>query len=142
MRKSTQKKLMSIFILLMFGGSSLAYAVISAIPKDSTSTWAAHLSIVILDQEYTVPMVGFSNNQPTARVFTADESGILYKSVNAPVTLGDFFGEWNETFDSTCIFDHCNTNSSTVTMFVNGKVNDQFQNYIVQSGDYISIVYG
>jgi len=142
MRKSTQKKLMSIFILLMFGGSSLAYAVISAIPRDSTATWVAHLSIVINDQQYEVPVVGFSNNQPTARVFTADESGILYKSVNAPVTLGDFFGAWDKTFNSTCIIDHCNTNTSTVTMFVNGKVNDQFQNYIVQSGDYISIVYG
>jgi len=56
------------------------------------------------------------------------------------LTLGYFFYVWNETFSATCIFDYC-TDNGDLKMFVNGKDNNEFGNYIMHDGDDILIQY-
>lgn len=149
MKRSTKKQIITIFILLVFLGSSVTYAIISAVPSGTTvSNWRAQLAIVIFEDIYPIPTdIGVSGNQTTGKVFTLSTDGILYKSVEGDVTLKDFFEAWNETFNSTCILTYCNTESnttnvtSTVAVFVNGKINLEYENYVIQNNDQIVIDY-
>ncbi|MBI2632351.1 hypothetical protein HYW75_05080 [Candidatus Pacearchaeota archaeon] len=52
--------------------------------------------------------------------------------------LGEFFQVWGKSFNSRCIFDFC-TENGTLTMMVNGKVNTEFDNYIMRDQDEITI---
>jgi hypothetical protein len=148
MKRSTKKQLITIFILLIFMGSTITYAIISAVPSGNTvSGWRAQMAIVIFGDQYPIPVdIGYTNTTK-AKVFTTSTDGTLYKSVDGDVTLKDFFDAWNETFNSTCILSYCNTKSnttnitSTVAMFVNGKINLEYENYVIQSNDQIIIDY-
>lgn len=149
MKRSTKKQIITIFILLVFLGSSVTYAIISAVPSGTAvSNWRAQLAIVISEDIYPIPTdIGVSGNKTTGKVYTLSTDGILYKSVEGDVTLKDFFEAWNETFNSTCILTYCNTESnttnvtSTMAMFVNGKINLEYENYVIQNNDQIVIDY-
>jgi hypothetical protein len=146
MKRATKNRIITIFILLTFLGSSVTYAIISAIPSgDTSSGWMAQLVILVPGYEqqgYPIPAdIGYVGNQSTANVFTRSTDGILYKSTIDDVTIKDFFEVWGKTFNSTCILDYCNTNNSYVTMFVNKKINQQFENYVIQDRDQIIIYY-
>jgi hypothetical protein len=56
------------------------------------------------------------------------------------LTLGYFFHVWGKPFNSTCIFDYC-TSNGTLTMYVNGQENNEFQNYLMHDKDEIVIEY-
>jgi len=143
MKRTTKTRIITIFILLMFLGSSITYAIISAFPQENTvSGWAAQLFIVIYGEQYPISAdIGIVGNETVGKIYTTSTDGILYKSVNEDVTLGDFFNEWNQTFNSTCILSYCNTNTSSMVMFVNGKQNSEYEYYIIQNRDVIVIDY-
>ena len=126
----------------MFLGSSITYAIISALPQQNTvSGWMAQLVIVIYGEQYPIPAdIGYTN-ESQAKVYTTSTDGILYKSVNGDVTLKDFFDTWGKNFNSTCILDYCDTNTSSMVMFVNGKLNSDYEYYIIQNRDVIVIDY-
>jgi len=143
MKRETKTRIITIFILLMFLGSSMTYAIISAFPNENTVLgWRALLVIVIYGEQYSIPAdIGIINNESKAKVYTTSTDGILYKSVDEDVTLKDFFDVWGKNFNSTCILDYCNTNTSSMVMFVNGKQNSDYEYYIIQNKDVIVIDY-
>lgn len=143
MRKSTKKQITTVFILLIFLASSVTYAIISAVPSgNSAAGWQAQLIIVIFGEQYPVPSnVGVAGNETTGKIYTISTDGVLYKSVEGDVALKDFFDAWGQTFNSTCILTYCNTNTSSVAMFVNDKANFEYENYIIQRNDFIVIDY-
>lgn len=49
---------------------------------------------------------------------------------------------WRKSFNSTCVLNYCNGDSGTVKMFVNGKENAKFENYIPKDKDEILIDFG
>jgi len=142
MKRETKTRIITIFILLMFLGSSMTYAIISAFPSENTvSGWRAQLFIVIFGEQYPIPAdIGYTN-ESQAKVYTTSTDGILYKSISESVTLKDFFDVWGKNFNSTCILDYCNTNTSSMVMFVNGKGNFDYEYYIIQNNDIIVIDY-
>lgn len=76
------------------------------------------------------------------RTFVEEES---FKPLDtSELRLGDFFENINVDFSSSCIMGHCNGDFCGETkgflkMYVNGKRNDQFQNYIWNDKDKIII---
>lgn len=142
MKRATRNRILTIFILLIFVVSGLI--AVSPIQSGPTTTnWMAQIVIQINDeQQYPIPAdIGVINNQTVEKVYTTSTNGVVYKNTTGSVTMKDFFDEWNQTFNSTCILGYCNTNTSFVTMFVNGKINDQFDYYTIQNKDIIIIVY-
>ena len=133
----------------MFLGSSLTFAIISAFPSgQNTEGWKARIIIVINGEQYPIPAdVGIINNETKAKVFTLNSEGIISKSVNEDVTLKDFFDVWNQTFNSNCILEYCNTNTSSMKMYLwdysNSKwvENSDYELYIIKNNDVILIDY-
>ncbi|MFH0929026.1 MAG: hypothetical protein V1818_01565 [Candidatus Aenigmatarchaeota archaeon] len=119
MKKSTKKKIISIFIISAFLFSSFAYALSFAFPTQKQSdVWAFGLNIYIDNNLQQIPAgVGIVNNA-TDILFTTDYDSIIYKNTDDDVRLKDFFGIWGETFNSTCIFDYCNNGNHSMKMYV------------------------
>lgn len=142
MKKSTQKKIISIFIIFAFLGSSLTYAIISAFPTESQSeTWVARVSVVIFGELRTIPAgLGIENNE-TGRIYTLNYDNIIYKSTQDEVRLGEVFDLWGENFNSTCIMDYCNSGNNSMVMYVNGVRNTDYELYLIQNQDNIIIDY-
>ncbi len=120
--------------------------------------WHPELKIVIKGEEIKIPAnigigiqyAGYPRYDPMMRMtdmHTHDDSGTLHWEVmKGPVTkedvrIGSFFAIWGKKFDSSCIFENCNGSEGAVKMFVNGKINTEFQNYLVKDGDKIEIRY-
>ncbi len=142
MKRATKTRIITIFILLTFLGSSITYAIISAFPGENTvSGWRAQLVIIKFRDQYPIPAeIGYTN-ESKAKVYTKSTDGILYKSISEDVTLKDFFDTWNKTFNSTCILDYCNTNTSSMVMYVNERENFDYEYYIIKNNDIIVIDY-
>jgi hypothetical protein len=143
MKRSTKKQILSLFILFAFIGSSITYALISAVPvsEQVQSNWAARIDIVINNQLYTIPGgIGMSENS-TAKLFTQSSNNIIYKTGSQDASLRDFFEIWGKTFNSTCILEYCNSDSASMRMYVNNAENFDYELYKIKSGDYIQIDY-
>jgi len=126
----------------MFLGSSLTFAIISAFPNEQNITgWRARVVIVIFQELYPIPADMGVTNETKAKVYTISTDGIISKSVAEDVTLKDFFEVWGQTFNSTCILDYCNTNTSSMVMYVNGKENTDYELYTIKNNDVIIIDY-
>jgi len=143
MKRSTKNRIITIFILLIFIGSTAAFSIISAFNTGNAPTgWSAQVAIVLYGEMYPIPAdLGIINNETAAKIYTGDSDGIIHKSVSENVTLKDFFAVWNQTFNSTCILSYCNTNTSSMKMFVNGKLNTAYELYVIQDRDVIIIDY-
>ena len=76
-------------------------------------------------------------------IHTHDETGKLHietpTPMNAPV--GAFFEIWGETFNENQILNQVADEDSEVVMYVNGELNDEYQNSIIQNNDVIEIYY-
>jgi len=148
-KKATRNQIITIFILLIFLGSSLTYAIIAAFPSgQNTSSWQAKIIIVVNGEQYPIPTdTGIVNNETNAKIYTGNTDGIIYKTVSGDVTLKDFFGVWNKTFNSTCILGYCNTNTSSMKMYLwdysNSKwvENSDYELYTIKNNDVIMIDY-
>lgn len=143
MKRSTKNQIITIFVLLIFLGSSLTFAIISAFPSEQSNTsWVARIVIYINGEIYPIPSdIGIVNNETKAKVYTGNSDGFIFKTVSDDVTLKDFFDIWGKTFNSTCILDYCNTNTSSVVMYVNRVVNPDFELYKIQNNNLIEIDY-
>jgi hypothetical protein len=144
MKRSTKKQILSLLILVAFLGSSVTYAVISAVPTDNSvqSNWAARIDIVVDNQLYPIPAgIGIYSNNTTAKLFTTNANDIIYKTGSESVTVREFFSIWNKTFNSTCVLDYCNSANASMRMYVNNAENFQYDSYAIKSGDYILIDY-
>ena len=153
MRKSTKKKLMGIIIALAFLGSIITGAISFVLPANNQpEVFAVGLEIVIFNELQPIPAeIGISNDT-TEKLYTLNSDNIIYKSTDEAATLGDFFNIWGETFNSTCIFDYCNSNetNSSMKMYVcsnclqaqgNFVENKDYQYYTLNNMDVIRIDY-
>jgi hypothetical protein len=145
-KKATKNRIITIFIILMFVGSSLTFAIISAFPTGNTNEiWNARIIIIINEEPYSIPSdIGIVDNETKGKIFTGNTDGTIYKTVSGDVTLKDFFDTWGKTFNNTCILDYCNTNTSSVKMYLwqNKWVeNYDYELYNIKNGDNILIDY-
>jgi hypothetical protein len=145
MKRETKKQLMSIFVLLVFSGSIVTYALLYIFPQQEKQTnWRARLIISIFEQPQIIPAGIGVVNETKAKLYTLDDDGIIYKTVQEDVTLGDFFEIWGKNFNSTCIFNYCNNENHSMRMYVwNGKwvENFDYDLYVIRNGDTILIDY-
>ncbi|HLD60506.1 MAG TPA: hypothetical protein VI912_05890 [Candidatus Bilamarchaeaceae archaeon] len=63
------------------------------------------------------------------------------------VTVGDFFDSLKIKFNESCFVlgegtEYCRNNDKRLEMYINGNLNNQFQNYVIQDLDRILITYG
>ena len=76
-------------------------------------------------------------------IHTHDETGKLHietpTPMNAPV--GAFFEIWGETFNENQILNQVADEDSEVVMYVNGELNDEYQNSVIHNNDVIEIYY-
>ncbi len=107
--------------------------------------WHPELTITIKGQKQEIPAnIGIGAvHQP---IHTHDATGTLHLEIQGLVTkedikLGKFFKIWGKQFNSECIFDSCDSPSGKLKMFVNGKENNEFDNYLMQDKDKIEIIY-
>lgn len=115
----------------------------SAFPNEQNVTnWAARIVIYINGEIYSIPSdVGIVNNETKAKVYTGNSDGLIFKTVSEDVTLKDFFDTWGKTFNNTCILDYCNTNTSSVVLYVNRVENPDYELYKIQNNNLIEIDY-
>lgn len=107
--------------------------------------WHPELSIYIKGEKQEISAnIGIgAAHQP---IHTHDTTGTLHLEVKGLVTkdetkLAKFFQIWGREFNSNCIFDKCNGSEGKVTVFVNGKENNEFENYKMRDKDNIEIKY-
>ncbi|MBC94746.1 MAG: hypothetical protein CMB14_01880 [Euryarchaeota archaeon] len=152
--------------LTLAGAMTIAFLVVLAIPSDDTplvEEWEitsvcldghnglvthihASLSIVINGEQYPVgPNVGISDSTCDGMrgIHTHDDSGTLHietpSAMEAPI--GAFFKIWEKEFSESKIIDSLADEDSEIVMYVNGEISDEFENYSIQDGDAIEIVY-
>lgn len=109
--------------------------------------WHPTIEIRINGQRQEIPAnLGISGIGHAGNTHTHDTSGTIHYEISAPVTIdkitiGAFFENWGKVFNSECIFESCNGGEGTLKMLVNGEENTQFDQYPVQDGDRIEIVF-
>lgn len=110
--------------------------------------WHPILSIYIEGKKQNIPVdVGIlPTKHEEIHTHEDADKGILHMEMTGIVTknetrLGRFFEIWGKTFISSQIFENKNSTDSTVKMFVNGKANSDFENYLMKDGDKIEIRY-
>ncbi|MEM5778079.1 MAG: hypothetical protein QXD43_01505 [Candidatus Aenigmatarchaeota archaeon] len=148
MKRATKNRIITIFIALIFIGSTAAFSILSSFEniRESYTNWKAQIIIVIYGEQYPIPSnIGIENNKTKAKVYTGNTNGIIYKTVSEDITLKDFFDTWGQTFNSTCILEYCNTNTSSLAMYVwqgNKWVeNFDYEYYKINNNDIILIDY-
>ena len=114
----------------------------------------ARLTLFVDSTQVALPAnIGVQSDGSTARAFTTDASGVVTFDPVGGVTLGEFFDIWrtnaglagnnpDAVFSGTQLLANTADAMSTVQMFVNGQISRDFENYLVQSGDEIVLVFG
>lgn len=129
---------------------SLQQSKESSIPEEEVISrsgihWHPQLSIYIKGKQQEIPK-DFGIGAVHLPIHTHDSSGTLHLEMGGTVTrdkikLGHFFQLWSKEFNSTQIFDKKNGEEGRVKMFVNGKENTEFENYLMKDKDNIEIRY-
>ena len=141
-------------IVLLVGGSIVGLVwYIANQPKTPESEiisqsgihWHPELSIYIKGAKQEIPAnIGIGvTHQP---LHTHDNTGVIHLEIQGLVTrddikIGRFFKIWGKLFNSNCILDSCNGPNGKVKMLVNGRENNDFDNYPMQDKDKIEIRY-
>ncbi|MEK7510058.1 MAG: hypothetical protein AAB567_00670 [Patescibacteria group bacterium] len=105
--------------------------------------WHAKLGIVINGKNEEIPSdIGIGVVH--APIHTHDATGTIHMEMDGRVTkdmikLGEFFKIWDKHLTSECIFNFCSGPEGSVKMFVAGKENTEFGEYMMQDGDAIEI---
>ncbi|MEK6872460.1 MAG: hypothetical protein AABW90_00425 [Nanoarchaeota archaeon] len=118
--------------------------------------WHPKLTIKIDDERINIPAnIGISvgkvvdtslSGMRMSPTHTHETDGTIHLENNNPsskpetFTLGYFFYVWDKQFNSSCIFEYC-ADKGELKMYVNGKENAEFQNYIMRDEDEIIIEY-
>lgn len=143
---------------LAFGRGNNPAQSDSNIVSDTGIHWHANLSIKIKGQSVEIPAdIGIGEayastpfyNPETGEsdVHTHDTTGQIHWEIDQGpvtkdhVTVGSFFQVWGKTFNQNQILDKQNGPEGTVKMFVNGKENTDFENYVIHDNDQIEIRY-
>lgn len=145
---------------LLFSANAGSGLELFSVDTDAVNnTKNATLTVFVDSQEVAIPAnIGVDssgNSLSSVRSTTSGDiliSPITDESVDG-ITLGDFFQTYrtnagvagnnsSATFDDDELFGNTHDASNTVKMFVNGQVNEDFDNYVIQDGDDIVIVYG
>lgn len=144
-RKKIGKKILKIVlvVLLVSGGIGWFIWYVGNQPKTLESEiisrnglhWHPELTIYIKGVKQEIPAnIGIGlTHEP---IHTHDNSGVLHLEfsglvIKDDIKLSHFFKIWKKQFNS----------NGTVKMFVNGKENREFENYLMQDNDKIEIRY-
>ncbi len=125
----------------------------TTIPEDQTVVrnglhWHPRLAVYISGkkQEFT-ESIGLGAVHQKMHTHAEDyKEGVVHMEIPGVVTkedtkLGNFFRIWGKTFSSSQIFEFKNSSEAAVKMLVNGKKNNDFENYQMRDGDKIEIKY-
>jgi len=112
-------------------------------PANVLVSFKVNIRIVLSGVEFKIPAKIGEEAGCTRPLHTLDTSGDVY--VTSPVqyayTLQDFFAVWGQVFTRTQIFTlHADSNHQ-IALTVNGKVNNEYENYILADGDQILITF-
>jgi hypothetical protein len=107
----------------------------------------SYLTIVVNGAEQYIPNnVGIADSEcPDGMrgIHTHDDTGKLHietpSQISAPI--GAFFNIWGEVFNSEQILDNKVDSNHEIVMFVNGEINQDFENYEMLNNDVIEIHY-
>jgi hypothetical protein len=103
-----------------------------------------HLDIIVNGTPVTVPAEVGIGSSFISPIHTHDTSGILH--VESPVkkdfTLGQFFTEWNISFDDNHIGKYGSDDTHKLIIAVNGSPIVNVQNYVLKPHDEIEVWYG
>lgn len=114
---------------------------------------AIDLSVFLNGQQLQIPEnVGVQSDGSRAATFTTADTGEIFFTPDAGVTLGTFFETWRtnaglagnntfSSFSSTELFGEATTATHVIKLFVNGEVSLDYENHVLQDGDEVSIVY-
>ncbi len=131
---------------LIIGNSEINQTPANEINIRSHQNIALHihsnLKILIDGEEIEIPAnIGVSEGVMRP-VHTHDSTGEIH--IEGPYkrdfTVGDFFLVWEKTLNSNCVFDYC-SEKGELKFFVNGKENNEFENYVMKDRDQIRIQY-
>jgi len=112
--------------------------------SDNGIHWHSDLTITILGEKQEIPIdVGL---EAAHKPIHTHEDGRIHMEFNdvvkeSDIVVGQFFKNWEKTFNKDCIFDKCNSGDGQVKMMVNGKENTEFEKYVMKDGDKIEITY-
>jgi ELWxxDGT repeat protein/VCBS repeat-containing protein len=118
----------------------------------------ARISIWIDGQQVAVPAnIGRNGTTKLSQITTTAANTIRVEPINSEtlgeVTLEDFFDTWrtnagqagnntNARLSDTQLMGSVETSTKTVKMFVNGQLRNDYEDYVVQNGDQIVLVFG
>ena len=140
------KRLIFAFLLLLTACASQNQDMLS-ITLDQHRNLAMHihpsLEIRILGEQQAILAGTGISNAGMRVIHTHDSTGKLHVEAPRPhqFYLQDFFTIWGETFNSTCIMDHCVDENHALSFFVNGVPSNLYENAALKDGDRIRIVY-
>lgn len=153
---STEKKVILIggiiTALFLFGAVFLlSKSDNSDIPEDQIIArnglhWHPKLSIYMKGEKRELEdAIGLGAVHQPMHTHTEDyKNGVVHMEMKGVVTkdetkLGNFFRIWGKPFSATKLFDQESTQSGTIKMTVNGKENNEFENYQMKENDTIEI---
>ena len=133
-------------------------AGVSGIISEKGIHWHPELTITIKGEKQLIPAdIGmgkqfvddphYDEMMMMTDMHTHDASGTLHWEVmDGPVReddvrLVEFFRVWDKKFSNSCIFEYCTGRGGQLRFIVNGKSNADFENYRIQDGDRIEIIY-
>jgi VCBS repeat-containing protein len=111
------------------------------------------LSLFVSGQEQLVPAnIGVQGDGSQAQTFTTATDGTVFFTPDAGVTLETFFDTWrlnaglagnnaNAALSSDAFLGSAADATNVVKMFVNGEVALQYEDYVLQDGDAVTIAY-
>ena len=116
---------------------------VSGSPSNVLLSFKVNIRIILSGVEFKIPAKIGEEAGCTRPLHTLDTSGDVYVTspVNYPYTLHDFFAVWGQVFTRVQIFTlHADSNHQ-IMLTVNGKVNNEFEDYVLADGDHIVITF-
>ncbi len=149
-----KQKILSIFLWVVFiaAVSWLVFwvATLPKIPQGEFLSknglhWHATLNIKIKGEDVAIP-AGIGLGAVHNPIHTHDPDDVVHLEFDGivkkeDVALKNFFKVWGKDFSKESILGNKTGDGGTVKMFINGKENTEFENYLMQDGDKIEIVY-
>lgn len=149
-----KQKILSIFLWVVFiaAVSWLVFwvATLPKIPQGEFLSknglhWHVTLNIKIKGEDVAIP-AGIGLGAVHNPIHTHDPDDVVHLEFDGivkkeDVALKNFFKVWGKDFSKESILGNKTGDGGTVKMFINGKENTEFENYLMQDGDKIEIVY-
>ena len=138
MKKARKQQIITVVLLVIFLGSTFAMFQPGEEKKEA---WKVKLEIAIFGELQQIPSNVGVKDGTKSKLYTLETDNIIYKEGTEDVKLKEFFGIWEENFNSTCIFDYCNSGNNSMRMYVNGAENTDYELYVMKNNDVITIDY-